>query len=682
MCALSREQAVQRMDELVRQLEYHNYRYHVLDDPEISDSEYDRLMRELQDLEARFPDLRRPDSPTQRVGGPPLADFAKVRHDPPMLSLDNAFGAEELLEFDRRARSLVAGQIGDAPLEYVCELKIDGFSIALHYHDGLLVTGATRGDGSEGEDVTENLKTVGSIPLRLRPVEGQIPARVEVRGEVYMPIRSFEALNERQQLEGKKLFANPRNAAAGSVRVKDPRITASRKLDSFIYNLVQAEGLPPVRTHWESLNRLEALGFKVNPHRKRCQGIEEVIAWTEEWREKRWELPYEIDGLVIKVNDLELRRFMRFTSRAPRWAIAYKFPAEERETRVHAITVEVGRTGKVTPTAELEPVRLAGTVVRRATLHNEDYIRAKDVRIGDTVVVRKAGEIIPEVVRVVPEKRPAGTAEWQMPEACPVCGTPLVRPEGEADHRCPNIACPAQNFRQILHFASRDAMNIEGLGEALVQTLLDEGLIRDAADLYSLQREQVQGLERMGPKSADNLIRAIDRTRSNPLHRLIFALGIRNVGERAAKLLAERFGSIDALAAAGAEEITAIEGIGPTIAQNVVAYFQSPRHQELLAKLRAAGVRMADEPRSRSEATGPRPLAGMTVVVTGTLQSWGRKEIEELIEQLGGRAAGSVSKKTSFVLAGEAAGSKLDKARALGVPVLTEAEFKERYGLE
>lgn len=680
MTTMSREEAARRIDELVQLIEYHNYRYHVLDDPEISDAEFDQLMRELQALEAAYPDLRRPDSPTQRVGGPPLPDFPKVRHDPPMLSLDNAFGTDELRDFDRRVRSLVADRIGDAPLEYVCELKIDGFSISLRYENGIFVQGATRGDGYEGEDVTENLKTVGSIPLRLRPVDGRVPSVLEVRGEVYMPIKAFEALNERQQLEGKKLFANPRNAAAGSVRVKDPKVTASRKLDSFIYHLVRADGLPPVRTHWESLELLAALGFKVNPHRRLCRGIEEVIAWTAEWQEKRWELPYEIDGLVVKVNDLALREVMGFTSRAPRWAVAYKFPPEERETRVVAITVEVGRTGKVTPTAELEPVRLAGTVVRRATLHNEDYIRAKDVRIGDVVVVRKAGEIIPEVVRVVKEKRQGDLPVWTMPETCPVCGTPLVRPEGEADYRCPNIACPAQTFRQILHFASRDAMNIEGLGEALVQALLDEGLIRDAADLYTLRKEQLVQLERMGPKSAENLLNAIERSKQNPLHRLIFALGIRNVGERAARVLAERFGSIDALARATEEELTAIEGIGPTIAQNVVAYFQSPRNQELLAKLRAAGVRMAEEPKPQ-EAEGPKPLAGMTVVVTGTLQSWSRKEIEELIERLGGRAAGSVSRKTSFVLVGESPGSKLEKARELGVPILTEQEFKERFGL-
>ncbi|BDG61253.1 DNA ligase [Caldinitratiruptor microaerophilus] len=679
--APGREQAAARIAELVEQIEYHNHRYYVLDDPVISDAEYDALMRELQDLEAAYPDLRRPDSPTQRVGGAPLPDFPKVRHDPPMLSLDNAFGEDELRDFDRRVRQLAEGRAPDGRVRYVGELKIDGFSIALRYENGVFVRGATRGDGFEGEEVTEQLKTVRSIPLRLRPVDGRLPAFLEVRGEVYMPIRSFEELNARQAAEGKKVFANPRNAAAGSVRQKDPRVTASRGLDSFMYALVRADGLPPVTSHWEALELLARLGFKVNPERRVFENIDEVVAWTEEWRDKRFTLPYEIDGLVVKVDDLALREVLGATSKAPRWAVAYKFPAEQRETRVVAITVDIGRTGAVTPTAELEPVRLAGTVVRRATLHNEDYVRAKDVRVGDTVVVQKAGEIIPEVVRVVPEKRPPGTEPWRMPETCPVCGTPLVRPEGEAATRCPNIACPAQTFRAILHYASRDAMNIEGLGEAIIGQLLDEGLIRDPADLYALRKEQLEVLERLGPKSAENLVNAIARSKENPLHRLIYALGIRGVGERAARVLARHYRSLDDLARAGEEELTAIEGVGPVIAQNIVSFFREERSRRLIEKLRASGVRMEALPDEVPAGEPAGPLAGQTVVVTGTLRSWGRKEIEELIERLGGKAAGSVSRKTSFVLVGESPGSKLEKARELGIPVLTEDEFKARFGL-
>lgn len=676
----ARAAAAGRVAALSELLHYHNHRYHVLDDPVITDAEYDALMRELRELERAYPDLARPDSPTQRVGGPPLADFPKVQHDPPMMSLDNAMSEDELRDFDRRARSLAAGEDGDAPLEYVVELKIDGFSISLQYDGAVFVQGATRGDGVEGEDVTEQLKTVNSLPLRLTPVDGRVPDRAVVRGEIYMPTRSFDALNAAQAAAGKKLFANPRNAAAGSVRVKDPRVTASRRLDSFFYTLVEAAGFSP-RTHWDSLELLAALGFKVNPHRYLCRGIGEVVAVTAEWERRRFDLPYDIDGLVVKVNDLELRRRMGFTSKAPRWAIAFKYPAEQRETRVLDITVDVGRTGAVTPTAELEPVKLAGTIVRRATLHNEDQVRAKDVRVGDIVVVQKAGEIIPEVVRVVHERRPQPEPPpWRMPEACPFCGTPLVRTEGEVAHRCPHIACPAQTFRAILHFASRDAMNIEGLGEALIGTLLDEGLIRDAADIYELRhrREQLVELERMGEKSVDNLLAAIENTRAHPLHRLIYALGIRNVGERAARLLAEEFGTLDALAAAAPDEITAIPGIGPTIAESIARFFAEDRNRELVERLRAGGLNFM-QPRAERPA-GAQPLAGMTVVVTGTL-SWGRKEIEELIQALGGKPAGSVSKKTSFVLAGENAGSKLDKARELGVEVLDESAFRARFGI-
>lgn len=670
---MTRSEAIRRIDELVRTIEHHNYLYYVEDAPAITDAEFDALMRELQALEAAFPDLVRPDSPTRRVGGRPAADFAKVRHDPPMLSLDNAFGADELREFDRRARGLVGADV----LEYVCELKIDGLSISLRYEDGVFVQGATRGDGAEGEDVTRNLRTIGSIPLRLRGA--RVPPLLVARGEVYMPKASFDRMNAALLAEGKEPKANPRNAAAGSVRVKDPQITRARHLDTFIYTLVTVPEF--ITTHWESLEYLQELGFKVNPERRLVRGIDEVIAWTEEWREKRFHLPYEIDGLVIKVNSLALREQMGFTARFPRWATAFKYPAEQAETVVERITVEIGRTGAATPSADLRPVRVAGTVVRRATLHNEDQVRALDVRVGDTVVIEKAGEIIPKVVRVVREKRPPGTEPWQMPERCPECGTPLVRAGGEAVTRCPNMACPAQQFRAILHFASRDAMNIEGLGEQWIAQLLDEGLIRDAADIYRLpqKRAELLQLERMGEKLADNLIESIERTKQNPLHRLIFALGIRNVGEKGARDLAKHFGSMDALMRAGVDDLTAISGVGPVMAESVVAYFAEERNRDLIRRLREAGVNMEQPPEAAP--AGARPLAGQTVVVTGTLQAWGRKEIEALIERLGGKAAGSVSKKTSFVLAGEAAGSKLEKARELGIPVLSEAEFRERYGV-
>lgn len=671
---MTRQEAELRIAELSAEIRRHEYAYYVLDNPVISDYAFDQLMQELKRLEGEFPDLRQPDSPTQRVGGVVASDFAKVPHNPPMLSLDNAFGADDLRDFDRRARSLVDGE----PVEYVCELKIDGLSISLRYENGLFVQGATRGDGETGEDVTENLKTIGSIPLRLEPVDGHTPATMIVRGEIYMEKQVLEELNRALEAQGKPLLQNPRNAAAGGLRQKDPRKTRARRLDSFIYNLVQAEGYT-VQTHWESLDLMQGFKFKVNENRFRFSSIDEVIAWTEEWREKRYDLPYDIDGLVIKVNNLAQRERMGFTAKFPRWAIAYKFPAEEKESVVEGISLEVGRTGAVTPAADLRPVRIAGTTVKRATLHNEDNIKAKDIRIGDTVIVRKAGEIIPEVVRVVLEKRPPDAVPYEFPKVCPTCGEELVRAEGEAAYRCPNNLCPAQQYRAVLHFASRDAMNIEGLGEALVQLFLDEELIDDAADLYTLhmKRDVLVEIERMGEKSVDNLLAAIDATRQNPIHRLVYALGIRHVGERAAKLLADHFGTIEAIENASPAEVEAIAGLGPKIAESVTAYFQSPRSHQLLAKLRAAGVNMVGE---KKTAPTDGPLTGKTVVVTGTLTKWGRKEIEELIERLGGKASGSVSKKTSFVLAGEAAGSKLDKARDLGVPILSEDDFLAQFG--
>lgn len=664
----------ERVAELSNLIRQHEYQYFVLDNPTISDVEFDALVRELRALEEAHPELIQPDSPTQRVGGALSGDFAKVVHHPPMLSLDNAFGADDLRTFDQRVRSL----LGDEPVEYVGELKIDGLSISLRYENGRFVQGATRGDGETGEDVTENLKTIPAIPLRLEPVNGHLPAHLLVRGEVYMTKQTLSDLNVDLERLGKPLLQNPRNAAAGGLRQKDPKKTRERRLSAFLYNLVETEGFAPA-DHWDALSYLEQLRFKVNEHKVRFDSIEAVIDWTESWRERRYDLPYEIDGLVIKVNDLAQRERLGFTSRFPRWATAFKFPAEEKETTVEGITLEVGRTGAVTPTAELAAVKIAGTTVRRATLHNEDNIRDKDVRIGDTVIVRKAGEIIPEVVRVVLEKRPAESQPYAFPTACPSCGEELVRAEGEAAIRCVNPLCSAQQFRAILHFASRDAMNVDGLGDALIALLLDEGLIKDAADLYQLheKRAELLTLDRMGERSVDNLLARVEKTRQNPLHRLLFGLGIRHVGERVAKLLVDHFGPLEAIAAAPAEQIAEVPGIGPKIAEMVASYFRDERSQVLIEKLRAAGVNLDA---TKKEGAPEGPLSGLSIVVTGTLTKWGRKEIEELIERLGGKSAGSVSKKTAFVLAGEAAGSKLEKANALGVPVLTEEEFQGRYG--
>ncbi len=674
---MNRQEASARVDDLIAEIRANEYAYFVMNQPVVPDVDFDRLMIELKRIEQEYPDLRRPDSPTQRIGGAISGDFAKVAHNPSMLSLDNAFSADELRDFDRRARGLVDGD----SIQYVCELKIDGLSIALHYHDGLFFQGATRGDGETGEDVTENLRTVGAIPLSLFPAGGQPPARLEVRGECYMEKRVLEQLNLALAKLDKPLLQNPRNAAAGGLRQKDPRKTRERRLDAFVYQLVDAEGLG-ITEHWETLALLERFQFKVNPHRILAQSIDQVIEWTEEWHERRYDLPYEIDGLVVKVNNLQQRERMGFTSKFPRWAVAYKFPAEEKETIVEGISLEVGRTGVVTPSADLRPVRLAGTTVRRATLHNEDNIRSKDVRVGDVVVVRKAGEIIPEVVRVIADLRPPGSQPWQFPSTCPACSTDLVRLEGESAIRCPNPLCPAQQFRAILHFISRDAMFVDGMGDALVQTLLDEGLIHDAADLYYLRdrRQELLSLERMGEKSVDNILASIDSSRQLSLHRLVYALGIRHVGARSAKLLSVHLGDVAVFETATAEQLQAIPGLGPKIAESVVQYFASPRAHDLLAKLRIAGVTMTGPKQVSMSIQGP--LTGKSVVVTGTLGRWGRKEIETVIENLGGKAAGSVSKKTAFVLAGESAGSKLDKALELGVPIMTEADFAKEFGLE
>jgi DNA ligase (NAD+) len=663
---MGKEQAAGRIAELREIINEHNYNYYVLDKPTITDTEFDRLMNELTGLENIYPDLITPDSPSQRVGGAPAQGFKSVKHLAPMLSLGNAFDEQELRDFDRRVKNGLGGE----PVEYVVEPKIDGLAVSLLYENGRLVRGATRGDGEMGEDITQNLKTIASIPLRLR----EALALVEVRGEAYMPKKEFARLNEERDEAGEPTFANPRNAAAGSLRQLDPRVTAERALDIFLYALGRVEGRS-VENHLGGLEMLKKLGFKVNPHIRSFPGIDGVIGYCQEWAEKRHDLPYEIDGMVIKVNSLDQQAELGFTSKSPRWAVAYKFPAEQAVTKVRDIFVRVGRTGVLTPTAVLEPVKVAGSTVSNATLHNEDIIREKDIRIGDTVIIHKAGDVIPEVIGVIKEKRTGDEIPFKMPEACPDCGEAVRRPEGEAAVRCSNENCPARSREGIIHFVSRDAMNIEGLGPNLVTLLIQRGFIRDAADLYYLEEKynDLVSIERMGPKSVRNLLDAIAASKSNSLAQLIFALGIRHVGARAGKILARHFGTMDKLMQAGEEELTATPEVGPKMAASLVAFFRDGASLTLIEKLRRAGVNMAEE---QTEA-GEQPLAGRTFVLTGGLEKYSRKEAQELIEKLGGKVSSGVSKKTDYVVAGEDPGSKYDKARELGITILTEAEFLE-----
>ncbi len=661
-----KKEAARQAAALRDKLNYHSHRYYVLDAPEIADAEFDALMRRLQAIEASYPELVAPDSPTQRVGGAPAEGFGRVAHPTPLFSLANALSFDELQAFDARVKS----GLGTDKVEYVVELKIDGLAVNLVYEDGKLVRAATRGDGQYGEDVTANVRTIRAVPLVLH---GDYPRSIEVRGEIYLPRREFERINKSREAAEEPLFANPRNAAAGSLRQLDSRVTAERALDIFVYGVGVREGAE-LATHAGTLAYLASLGFKTNPHYRVFATIEEVAAYCESWADKRADLAYDIDGLVIKVNSLADQAALGFTAKDPRWAIAFKFPAEQAVTVVEDIIVSVGRTGVLTPTAILKPVRLAGSTVSRATLHNEDSIRDKDVRIGDTVVVHKAGEIIPEVVAVLAERRTGAEREFALPAECPECGSAVVRQPGEAAHKCTNPFCPAILREGLFHFVSRDAMDIDGLGPAVITSLLAAGLVKDAADLYSLTKEQVLPLERIGEKSAQNLIEAIDKSRQAGLARLLFALGIRFVGVKAAGILARRFGDIDRIAAATAEELTAIEEIGPKIAGSVVTWFAVPANLALIDKFRRAGVKLTEE---RVETAGPRPFAGKTFVLTGTLTALTRSEATARIEALGGKVAGSVSKKTDYVVAGEEAGSKLDKARALNVAVLDEAAFGE-----
>jgi DNA ligase (NAD+) len=662
---MDKQTAIERAHVLHELLNTYNYEYNVLDSPSVPDSEYDRLMQELLKLEAEFPDLKSSDSPTQRVGGAVLEAFKKVVHQTPMLSLGNAFNEQDLRDFDRRVRQAVGDNV-----QYVVELKIDGLAVSLRYETGLFVQGSTRGDGTTGEDISENLKTIRSIPLRLKQ-----DLSFEVRGEAFMPKNSFERLNELRLQHEEEPFANPRNAAAGSLRQLDPKIAAKRNLDLFVYSISDLGGTG-VEKHSEALDLLEEVGFKTNKERRKCESIEEVLKVIEGIQEKRASYTYDIDGIVIKVDSLAQQEELGFTAKSPRWAIAYKFPAEEVMTKLINIELSVGRTGVITPTALLEPVRVAGTTVQRASLHNEDLIREKDIKIGDTVVVKKAGDIIPEVVNVLVDKRTGEEQTFSMPTHCPACESELVRIEGEVALRCINPQCPAQIKEGLIHFVSRNAMNIDGLGERVVAQLFQEGLIKDVADLYRLTREQLLQLERMGEKSTEKLLNAIEQSKENSLERLLFGLGIRHVGAKAAKTLSQEFETIENLSQASIEDLLTINEIGDKMADAIVTYFENPDVKHLINDLVSLGVNTSYKgPKLVKVEESDSYLAGKTVVLTGKLEQLTRDEAKEGIEALGGKVTGSVSKKTDLVVAGEAAGSKLTKAQELNIEVWNEARL-------
>ena len=658
----------QRIAELNKLLHEYGYAYYVQDKPVVEDSVYDQLLHELIALEEANPEFIYPDSPTQRVGGAVLEGFQKVTHETAMLSLSNAFNEEDLRDFDRKINQA----IGDN-YSYVCELKIDGLAISLKYEDGVFVQGATRGDGSVGEDITMNLKTIRAIPLRLKQ-----PLTIEVRGEAYMPKKSFEQLNERRAANDEELFANPRNAAAGSLRQLDPKIAASRNLSTFIYAIGGDGESYGIDSHWEMLAYLEQLGFPSNKEREFCETIDDVLAFIEKWTEARPNLPYEIDGIVIKVNRYAHQDELGFTAKSPRWAIAYKFPAEEVVTKLLDIELTVGRTGVITPTAILTPVLVAGSTVSRASLHNEDLIREKDIRINDTVIVRKAGDIIPQIVGVLLEQRPEDAVPYHMPSHCPACNEEVVRLENDVALRCVNPLCPAQIAEGVKHFVSRNAMNIDGLGEKVVEQLLRENYIRDVSDLYELKMDMLVQLERMGEKSATNLIEALEKSKENSLERLIFGLGIRHVGEKAAKILAAHFETMDAFMLATEEQLKEIHEIGDKMAASIVTYFENEQSQVLIQRLKDFGLNMTYKGKKVVVEVGANPFAGKTIVLTGKLQQLTRNEAKAKIEQLGGTVAGSVSKKTDLVIVGEDAGSKLEKAQSLGIEIWDELRLIEQ----
>jgi len=661
---------IKRIEELREKIRHHNYRYYVLDDLTIADTEYDQLMRDLIELEEKYPKYITPSSPTQRVGIEPVSGFTPVKHIAPMLSLANAFSPAELRAFDQRIKKLVPEQ----KIEYVVELKIDGLAFTLVSEDNIFTRGATRGDGTTGEEITSNLRTVKAIPLKLFGKD--IPPLIEVYGEVYMKKSDFKRLNEERTKRGENLFANPRNAAAGSVRQLDPRITAQRHLDTFIYRATFPEG-NKYNTHMEVLDYLKKIGFKVNPHIKLFQDIEEVIKYCQKWIEKKEELDYEIDGMVVKVNSLRMREELGSTTRSPRWAIAYKFPAQQVTTKVKDIIVQVGSTGAITPVAELEEVTISGSVVKRATLHNEDEIGRKDIRIGDTVLIQKAGEVIPEVVKVIKEKRKGGEEKFDMPIICPTCGEKIFRPEGEVVSRCINPACPDQVRGRIRHFASRNAMDIEGLGPAIIAQLVGEDLIKDISGLYSLKRDDLVSLERMAEKSADNLLDAIKESKKKTLANLIYGLEIRYVGVHTSEVITRYYPTLDKFKKASLEELIEINEIGPKIAESIILFFKEKGNLAIIERLRRAGLNFGQEEEKTREEKGAQILAEKQFVLTGTLKDFTRSQAKETIIELGGRVTGSVSKKTDYVVAGEDPGSKYQKAQELGVTIINEEEFKK-----
>lgn len=663
---MDKQKAQDQIHALVELLNQYGYEYHVLDQPSVPDAEYDEKLRELQNLEQEFPEFITEESPTQRVGGEPLDAFKKVQHNVPLLSLGNAFNEQDLRDFARRA----AGGT-DEPISFVCELKIDGLAISLLYEDGRFVRGATRGDGTTGEDITTNLRTIRSIPLTIKE-----KGTLEVRGEAFMPHKSFLALNEQREKNEEEPFANPRNAAAGSLRQLDPKIAAKRNLDIFLYGVGEWPE-SDLSSHSERLEKLKELGFKTNPEWKKCATIEEVLEFVEYWSKERPNLNYEIDGIVVKVDNLDQQEELGYTAKSPRWAIAYKFPAEEVITELRDIELSVGRTGVVTPTAILDPVKVAGSTVQRASLHNEDLIREQDIRIGDTVVIKKAGDIIPKVVRAVVEKRTGEEQEFHMPTECPACGSELVRLEEEVALRCINPNCPAQLMEGLIHFVSRNAMNIDGLGEKVIIQLFQNKLIHTMADLYRLNRDELLQLERMGEKSVSNLLDAIETSKENSLERLLFGLGIRFIGEKAAKTLAMEFETMDRLQQAAYEDLIAIDEIGDKMADSIVQYFSEEKVTELLNDLRSLNLNMSFKGPKKSEIERDSIFAGKTVVLTGKMEQFSRKEAKELIESMGGAVTGSVSKKTDILIAGEDAGSKYEKAQDLGIEIWNEEQLSE-----
>lgn len=657
----------EKIEELREIIREHDHLYYILNKPKLSDAEYDKLYRELKDLENANPDMISPDSPTRRVGGEPSKGFAIVKHIAPMMSLDNTYSADEIRDFDKRVKKNLRGE----RIEYVVELKFDGVSASLVYKNGIWVSGATRGDGEKGDDVTNNLKTIHSIPLRFRHEAGRIPKLIEVRGEVYMTKAALEKINLEKGKNNEDLFANPRNAAAGSLKLLDPKMVATRGLDIYVWGIGHYEGID-FKTHAEVLEYLKKCGFRVNPHYKLCATIEEVINYCDSWEPKREKLELEIDGMVLKVNSLAQEEKLGVTTKSPRWSIAYKFPAERALTEVKDIIIQVGRTGAITPVAILKSVHLSGTTVSRATLHNFDEIARLDVRIGDKVYVEKSGEIIPKVLSVAKDKRTGKERAFHIPSKCPVCGSKLTRSRDEVAIRCENVCCPAQIKEAILHFASRNAMDIEGMGDAIVKQLVDKRLIKDYGDIYHLKFEELKCLERMAERSARNLMDAIEKSKLNDLNRLIYALGIRHVGEHAAWVLADHFGSVEKLGCACLEDLTKIGSLGPVIANSIYNFFRNKENLKIVEKLKDASLRMT----GGKVKAGSSSLAGKTIVVTGTLKSFTRSGIEDLIRRSGANPSSSVSKNTDFLVAGEEAGSKLDKAKSLGVKILTEEEFK------